>query len=122
MARGRSTGPRSGAPLDRLWGVATVATPFAESFVALCIAFPLTAALVAWLGWRAMFIVASVLPLFWLWPYLMWVPRDDAAALPATGDHAAGPTTKALLGKAEPPSRGIRRLASSVPSGSDTLR
>jgi MFS family permease len=56
------------------------------------IGLPLCAYLVAAHGWRTMFVSIAVASLFWLVPWLLWVKKDDIAAIPRTRQAAgAGP-------------------------------
>lgn len=61
------------------------------------VGLPLAAWLVATQGWQAMFLIMGVGSLLWLGPWLMWVRKDDPAALPATSGTKAESVT---LGKA----------------------
>ncbi|MBL8235864.1 MAG: MFS transporter [Bryobacterales bacterium] len=61
------------------------------------VGLPLAAWLVATQGWQAMFLIMGVGSLLWLAPWLMWVRKDDPAALPATSGTKAESVT---LGKA----------------------
>lgn len=44
--------------------------------------FPITAYLIAQFGWQTMFVVMGLGGLIFLFPFLMWVKKDDLAALP----------------------------------------
>jgi len=58
--------------------------------------------LMAWVGWRAVFLVFGVASLLWLWPWLATPPRKAAQASP--GAEAAvpdGPSTAAILRRRE---------------------
>ena len=52
--------------------------------------FPVCAYLVAALGWRPMFILIGVVSLIWLVPWMLWVKKDDVAALPRDRQKTEG--------------------------------
>lgn len=54
------------------------------------IGLPLCAYLVAAHGWRMMFVVIGVASLVWLVPWLLWVKKDDIAAIPRSRQASAG--------------------------------
>ncbi len=55
---------------------------------------PICAALVAAVGWRGMFLIIGAVSLAWLLPWLMWVKKDDIAAVPRS-KQPSGPATDA---------------------------
>jgi MFS family permease len=55
---------------------------------------PVCAALVSGLGWRAMFLIIGAVSLAWLIPWLLWVKKDDVAAVPRA-KQAGGPDADA---------------------------
>jgi len=42
------------------------------------IGFPIAAALIAYYGWRSMFLLSAIVSMVWLIPWLLLVPQDDA--------------------------------------------
>jgi len=54
------------------------------------IGLPLCAYLVAGHGWRMMFVLIGLASLVWLAPWLLWVKKDDIAALPRPRQAGAG--------------------------------
>ena len=50
---------------------------------------PVSAYLVARFGWQPMFLMLGLVSLLWLVPWLLWVNKDDIAAVPRSASSAA---------------------------------
>ncbi len=60
---------------------------------------PICAALVSGLGWRSMFLIIGGVSVAWLIPWMLWVKKNDIAAVPRSQQVASEATKRVPIGR-----------------------
>jgi MFS transporter, ACS family, D-galactonate transporter len=60
---------------------------------------PVCAALVSGLGWRSMFLIIGGVSIAWLIPWLLWVKKNDIAAIPRSKQAVSEATKRVPIGR-----------------------